>query len=106
MKSDKKMEWIYIISSVIGFTVWAFLQISFVKNSFNQDARNQLLFPIIVPFLASRMVCIFYWIYFKGLPNNNLLTLQGVNWIFIFIASPDFVTFKKLSLADFINAAI
>ena len=88
MKSNKNMEWIYIILSVIGFTVWAFLQISFVKNSSNQGIdRNQLLFSIIVPLLASIIVCIVYRIRFGYFPVKNLLGLSSVNWIFIVVAS-------------------
>lgn len=78
----------YISLSILGFTVWSFCQISFVNKS---SADNRLLFPMLVPFFASIVVCVlvFLWIYFNPASDKTLLELfQGeINWKSIFFAS-------------------
>lgn len=106
------MDNLYILISVIGFTTWAFFQLSFVKSSLNPDTGTRLLFPIIVPILSGIFAYIGYFVFFWHSPNEVIVSsLQRKENLFFLILSSlglalAYFMYTLVITIDFKNAAI
>ncbi len=66
------MVYLYVFLALVGFTFWSFLQNMFVRSSHNINDASRLIFSILVPFLASIFVLIFYSFHNKQSIWNSL----------------------------------
>jgi len=103
-------EYLFILIAVVGFIVWAKLQYKFVDS--NENTNVQLLFPIVVPLLASILAGILYVFYYFVISSQDqkILINKDNNIVLLILSSiglaVSYFLYPLILKTGFLNASI